>query len=77
MTLHRALEMGKPIIIAMQSTPMVGHVVVLRGMSFATGPRGEIIPILHINDPMAYWTQPVPYAQILPYWREAIVVEPR
>lgn len=74
MTLYNTLAQGKPVIIEL-SQPYQGmtHVVVVRGMGFAQTPMG-IIPVLHINDPMSYYTQPVPFSQIAPLWKSAIVV---
>lgn len=67
--LFHELRDGHAIILQLRSTPFSGHVVVLRGMSVFNG-----VPVLHINDPMSYFTQPVPFQQILPYWAGAIIV---
>lgn len=74
MTLYNTLAQGRPVIIEL-SQPYQGmtHVVVVRGMGFAQTPMG-IMPVLHINDPMSYYTQPVPFSQIAPLWKSAIVV---
>lgn len=74
MTLYNTLASGRAVILALQS-PVVntGHVVVLRGMEWtptAYGPQ----PVLYVNDPMSYFTQPVPYTRIVQMWSAAIVV---
>ena len=75
LTLYRILQSGRPIILHVRSGMASSHVVILRGMSFVPRPGG-IIPVLHINDPLAFFTQPVPYVRLLPLWINAIVVEP-
>ena len=73
MTLYRTLASGRAIILHIRSSMSTSHVVVLRGMSFVPTPQGEQ-PVLHINDPLAYFTQPVLFSQIAPIWIEALVV---
>lgn len=73
MTLYRTLADGKAIVLAVKATPFSGHVIVLRGMGWMPTPQGPQ-PVLFINDPMAYFTAPVPFAQIARYWESAIVV---
>lgn len=74
MTLYNTLAQGKPVIIELsQLYQGMTHVVVVRGMGFAQTPMG-IIPVLHINDPMSRYTQPVPFHQIAPLWKSAIVI---
>lgn len=73
MALYQTLRSGRPIILQVQSTPYAGHVVVLTGMEWRRGPFG-VEPVLHINDPLAHFTQPVPYRRLLPIWVAAIVV---
>lgn len=68
--IYATLRQGRPIILALQSTPFSGHVVVLRGMLPAPD------PLLLINDPMA-WNglgQAVPFSAILGFWQAAIVL---
>lgn len=74
MALYQTLAQGKPVIMEL-SQPYQGmtHVVVIRGMGFAQTPVG-IIPMLHVNDPMSYYTQPVPFHLLAPLWKSAIVV---
>ena len=67
--LFNTLQGGRAIILQIQSSPYSGHVVVLRGMSIING-----VPVLHINDPLAYFTQPVPFQRLLGFWASAIVV---
>jgi len=68
---YQTLASGRAIIMAVQTTPYAGHVVVIRGMS-CHGPN----PILHINDPIGtpFFSAPVPFFQIAQYWQSAIVV---
>ena len=67
--LFDTLQRGHAIILQIQSSPFSGHVVVLRGMSMING-----VPVLHINDPLAYFTQPIPFQRLLGYWAGAIVI---
>ena len=67
--LFDTLQRGNAIILQVQSSPFSGHVVVLRGMSVVNG-----VPVLYINDPLAYFTQPIPFQRLLGYWAGAIVV---
>ena len=73
MALYQTLASGRPVILQLQAGPGVGHVVVVRGMSFMPTLHG-FEPVLHVNDPMAVYTQPVPYSKIAPIWASAIVV---
>lgn len=73
MTLYRTLSSGRAIILQLRTGQQSAHVVVVRGMSFLPTPNG-VQPFLHVNDPMAIFTQPVPFAQIAPIWISAIVV---
>lgn len=73
MTVYNTLASGKAIILAVKASPFAGHVVVLRGMAWMQTPYG-VEPVLMINDPMAYFTQPVPFSQIARFWMSAIVV---
>jgi hypothetical protein len=69
--LYHTLAAGRPVIVAVQSSPFAGRVVVLNGIE-CFGPN----IILHVNDPMSWsiFSQPVSFWQLLPYWRYAIVV---
>lgn len=73
MTLYRTLGAGRAVIVQLRTGHYSAHVVVIRGMSFVPSPGG-VQPILHVNDPMDFFTQPVPFAQIAPIWMSAIVV---
>lgn len=73
MTLYQTLAMRRAVIMAVRSSPHSGHVVVIRGMAWVPTPMG-VQPMLYINDPMSYFTQPVPFASIAQYWQSAIVV---
>lgn len=72
-TLYGALASGRAVIMAVQSSPFSGHVVVIRGMAWVQTPFG-VQPVLYINDPMSYFTEPVLFTNILQYWGAAIVV---
>jgi hypothetical protein len=71
--LYNTLTSGKAIILFLQTTPYIGHYVVLTGMEFIQTPYGPNA-VMYINDPMAYYTQPVPFNNLLMLWRAAIVV---
>lgn len=74
MTLYKTLASGHPVIIAIQApNTQAGHVIVVRGMTFMQTPNG-VEPVLHINDPMAIYTQPVPFRQLQQMWKAAIIV---
>lgn len=73
MTLYNTLRAGNVIILQVQTGAMSNHVIVLRGMYFQPTPTGPM-PMLIINDPMSHFTQPMPYQQIVPSWRSAIIV---
>ncbi len=73
MTLYKTLASGKPIILQVRAGMQSAHVVVLRGMSFMPTPYGTE-PVLHINDPLAHFTQPVPFSNLIRIWMSAIVV---
>lgn len=74
MLLYSTLASGRPIILQVQTGVISAHVVVLTGMSFVPNGFGGVEPVLHINDPMAYFTQPVPFRNLVPIWMTAIVV---
>ena len=73
MAVYQTLASGRAIIMAVQSSPYSGHVVVIRGMAWIPTPMGAQ-PVLYINDPLAYFTQPIPFANLSKYWSSAIVV---
>ncbi len=73
MILYRTLASGRAIILHIKSGIISTHVVVLRGMSFMQTLFG-VEPILHINDPMAYYTHPVFFKTLIPVWIDALVV---
>lgn len=73
MILYNTLLSNRAVILFLQTTPFIGHFVVLRGMEFLPTPSGPV-PVLYINDPMSYFTQPVPFVNLIPMWRAAIVV---
>ena len=73
MTVYNTLASGRPIIMAVRASGLVGHVVVIRGMEWIPSPFGAD-PVLYVNDPLSYFTQPVPFANISRFWQQAIVV---
>jgi len=73
MTLYQTLASGRAVIVQLRTGQSINHVVVVRGMSFIETQFG-VQPVLHVNDPMGFYTQPVPFAQIAPIWTSAIVV---
>ncbi|MCK5312151.1 MAG: hypothetical protein KAJ62_08575 [Desulfobacteraceae bacterium] len=73
MVVYNTLVSGRPIIMAVKSSPNSGHVVVIRGMQWVPTQFG-IQPMLLINDPMSFFTQPIPFQNIAQYWQTAIVV---
>jgi len=74
MTLYNTLASGKAIILQISSGAMSAHVVVLTGMSFVRDRYGNIQSLLHINDPLSFYNQPVPYQNLIGIWMSAIVV---
>ena len=72
--LYRTLSNGSPVILHVSTGMMTSHVVVVTGMHYQPMPWGGVEPMLHINDPLAHYTQPVPFSQILPIWKDALVV---
>ena len=73
MTIYNTLRSGRAIIILVQSSPFMGHVVVIRGMQWVPTQLG-LQPVLLINDPMGFFSQPVAFANIAKFWQAAIVV---
>ena len=73
MTIYNTLAAGHPIIMAVQTTPFAGHVVVLRGMQWVPTQFG-VQPVLLVNDPMGFFSQPIPFINLAQYWQAAIVV---
>ncbi len=74
MVLYNTLASGRPIILQVKTGVMSAHVVVLTGMSFVPNGLGGVEPVLHINDPLSYFNQPVPFRNLIPIWMSAIVV---
>jgi hypothetical protein len=73
MTIYNTLASGRAVIMAVQSSSFSGHVVVIRGMEWVPTPTGPQ-PVLYVNDPMSFFTQPVAFGQLGQYWQAAIVV---
>lgn len=74
MVLYNTLASGRPIILQVKTGQSSAHVVVLTGMSFVPNGYGGIEPVLHINDPLAFYNQPIPFSNIIQVWMSAIVV---
>ncbi len=75
MDLYNTLVSRRPIILQVKTGEMSAHVVVLTGMSFVPNGFGGVEPVLHINDPLSYFKQPVLFKNLIPIWTSAIVVE--
>ena len=73
MAVYRTLVSGRAIVMSVRSTPFSGHVIVIRGMAWIITPMG-IQPVLYVNDPLSFFTQPIPFIDLLPYWQAAIIV---
>jgi len=74
MALYNTLAGGHPIILHVASGMGASHVVVLRGMWFQQTQFG-VEPMLAINDPLSYFTQPVPFSRLMQIWISAIVIQ--
>lgn len=74
MTLYNTLASGRPVILAVRTGIISSHVIVLTGMSFPPDGFGGVTPVLHINDPLAHFTQPLAFQSLIPIWMSAIVV---
>jgi len=73
MALYNTLASGRAVLIELRTGQTSSHVVVVRGMSFVPT-MGGVEAVLHINDPMSMFTQPVPFSTIMPIWMGALVV---
>ena len=73
MALYQTLAQGKAIVLFLQTTPYIGHFVVLRGLAWVPTLFGYQA-VLYINDPMSYFTQPISFYRLQGLWRAAIVV---
>jgi len=74
MILYNTLASGRPIILQVKTGITTAHVVVLTGMSFKINNYGVVEPILHINDPMAHFSQQIAFSRLMPIWLSAIVI---
>lgn len=68
--LYQFLSLGRPVLVLLHSTPFSGHVVLVRGMFFV--PQG---PVLIVNDPMAYFSQPVPIQAFYAFWTGSVLLD--
>ena len=73
MEVYQTLQQGHPIIAQLATGQMTTHVVVIRGMYFQPW-NGTVVPMLVVNDPLAYFTQPVPFPNVAAIWVDALVV---
>jgi hypothetical protein len=73
MDIYNTLAAHRAIIMQVKTSPYSNHVIVIRGMEWVSTPQGYQ-PVLYVNDPLGYFTQPIPFMNILPYWRSAIIV---
>lgn len=75
LTVYNTLLANRPIIMAVKQSAFqsVGHVVIIVGMEWVLTQFGYQ-PVLYVNDPMNFMTQPIPFAHIAQYWKSAIVV---
>ncbi|WP_345117429.1 papain-like cysteine protease family protein [Hymenobacter algoricola] len=71
--LYNTLLNNKAVVIYLQTSPTIGHFVVLRGMAWQNTPDG-MMPIFYLNDPMSIYVRPVDFNQLYSIWRAAIVV---
>ena len=73
MEVYQTLTRGRAIIMQLNTSPTIGHIVVIRGMEWQYGPYG-FQPVFFINDPMQRYTTPVYFSQLARIWGSAIVV---
>lgn len=75
LTIYNTLRSNRPIIMFVKQSAyqQVGHFVIITGMQWVNTGFG-FQPILYINDPVGFMTQPVPFANIAQFWQAAIVV---
>lgn len=66
--LYQELAAGRPIVLHLNTGG--GHFVVVRGMHFDPS-AGWVV---HVNDPMSRYTQPIPFSRLVGIWDAAIVV---
>jgi len=75
--MHRLLQGGRPVVLALRNGPEQGHAVVLRGIEYMQTMR-ESVPILLVNDPYSDdpgRTQRIAYEQLQPHLAGAVVPE--
>ncbi len=73
--MHRLLQGGRPVVLALQNGPEQGHAVVLRGIEYMQTMR-DAVPILLVNDPFSDHperTERVPYELLQPLLAGGIV----
>jgi len=73
MDLYNILKQHHAVVLFLQTTPYVGHYVVLRGMEWRND-NGTYNPIVYINDPLQYYIQPIYFSNLQQIWAAAIIV---
>jgi hypothetical protein len=71
--LYQTLSNGNPIILYLQTSPQIGHYIVLRGMAWLNTPMG-VQPFVYVNDPMSIYPQSMPFSNVVGVWAAAIVI---
>lgn len=69
---HAALSRNQAVIMHVQSSAYTSHVVIIRGMYWEPAISEYM---LIVNDPLSYFTQPIPFSRIVRYWLRAIIVQ--
>lgn len=75
LTIYNALQRNHPIIMFVRQSAFqqIGHFVVITGIAWVNNGFG-FQPVLYINDPMGFITQPIPFVHIAQFWEAAIVI---
>lgn len=70
---QETLASGRAVVLQVASGQASFHAIVLRGMEWVQGPYG-LEATLYINDPLDYYTRPLPFWRLVDIWEAAIVV---
>lgn len=73
--MHRLLQGGRPVVLALRNGPEQGHAVVLRGIEYMQTMR-DAVPILLVNDPFSDHpdrTERIPYELLQPHLAGGVV----
>jgi hypothetical protein len=74
MILYNTLAANRAVILFLNKPfQNIGHFVVLTGMEWVNDPIYGLVPVVYINDPMAYYTQPLAFNNLIGLWQAAIV----